>query len=153
MATKTSRRPARKTTRKPARKAATSAKRGAARTVEPSALPGITLKAILESQRKDLEALAQANHEVYEGMKALAKRNNEMLRHSLVQWRVAIKQVRGKGALGRQVAFAQQGIKQAIANFRELAEMEAATRRKAWKVLQDRVQANVAQLQMLIRRR
>ena len=40
---------------------------------------------------------------------------------------------------------------QAIANFRELAEMEAQSRGKAWKVLQDRFQENVANLQKLLK--
>jgi len=97
--------------------------------------------------------LAQANREVYEGMKALAKRNNEMLRESLAQWRVAMRESRGKGALSRQAAIAQKGMKRAVANFRELAGMEAATRRKAWKVLQDRFQENRVNLQKLLRRR
>lgn len=149
MATKKTRRPARKSTRA----VGASAKGGTARTVEKSKLPGINLKAILASQRKDLEALAQANREVYEGMKALAKRNNEMLRESLAQWRVAMRESRGKGALSRQAAIAQKGMKRAVANFRELAGMEAATRRKAWKVLQDRFQENRANLQKLLRRR
>jgi phasin family protein len=149
MATKKPRRPA----RKPTRAVGTSTKGDTARSAAKASLPSINLKAILASQRKDLEALAKANREVYEGMKALAKRNNEMLRESLAQWRVAVRESRGKGALARQAAIAQKGMKQAVANFRELAGMEAATRRKAWKVLQDRFQENRANLQKLLRRR
>ena len=37
-----------------------------------------------------------------------------------------------------------------IANVRELAEMEAQSRNNAWKVVQDRMQENLANLQKLL---
>ncbi|HEY5323888.1 MAG TPA: hypothetical protein VIK58_13750, partial [Caldimonas sp.] len=37
-------------------------------------LPGVDMAAIVESQRKDMEALAEANRQAYEGIKALAQR-------------------------------------------------------------------------------
>jgi hypothetical protein len=37
-----------------------------------------------------------------------------------------------------------------IANIRELAEMEAQSRKGAWKVVQDRMQENLANLQKLL---
>ena len=36
-------------------------------------LPGVDVSALVEWQRKDLEALAEANRQAYEGMKALVK--------------------------------------------------------------------------------
>ena len=45
---------------------------------------------------------------------------------------------------------AQQGVQQAIANFRELAEMEARTRGDAWKVVQDRLEENLQNLSKLL---
>ena len=48
-------------------------------------LPGIDIAAIVESQKKDMEALAEANRQAYEGIQALAKRRNEILMESLTQ--------------------------------------------------------------------
>jgi phasin family protein len=114
-------------------------------------LPGIDVAAIIESQRKDMEALAEANRQAYEGIKALAQRRNEILRGTLVEWQEAMKDATGKDALSKNTDRARQGVKKAIDNFRELAEMEAETRRKAWKVLQDRFQENLANLQNLLK--
>jgi phasin family protein len=114
-------------------------------------LPGIDVAAIIESQRKDMEALAEANRQAYEGIKALAERRNEILKAALVEWQDAMKDATGKDALSKGAERARQGVKQAIENFRELAEMEAETRRKAWKVLQDRFQENLANLQNLLK--
>ena len=114
-------------------------------------LPGVDVKAIVESQRKDMEALAEANRQAYEGIKALAKRRNEILQEALGEWQAAMKDATGKDAMSKNAERAKQGVKQAIDRFRELAEMEAETRRKSWKVLQDRFQENVQNLQNVLK--
>jgi phasin family protein len=114
-------------------------------------LPGVDAAAIVDSQRKDMEALAEANRQAYEGIKALAQRRNEILRAALVEWQEAMKEAGGKDALSRNADRARQGVKKAIDNVRELAEMEAETRRKAWKVVHDRFQDNLANLQNLLK--
>jgi len=112
-------------------------------------LPGVDVNALVEWQRKDLETLAEANRQAYEGMKALAERRGEILRETLAQWQETLKDATGQEAFARQTEAAQRGVQQAIDHFRELAEMEAQTRNNAWKVLQDRMQENVANLQQL----
>ena len=118
--------------------------------IEKFKLPGVDVGAIVESQRKDMEALAEANRQAYEGIKALAQRRNEILQEALVQWQEAMKDASGKDALTKRAELAKKGVQQAIANFRELAEMEAKSRSKAWKVVQDRFQENLANLQKLL---
>ena len=120
------------------------------RLVDKFKIPGIDVAAIVEAQRKDLEALAEANRQAYEGIKALAQRRNEILQESLVEWQAAMKEAGGKDALASGAAQAKKGVQQAIANFKELADMEAQTRSKAWKVVQDRFQENLANLQKLL---
>src|ERR1700694_399836 len=118
--------------------------------IEKFKLPGIDIAAIVESQRKDMEALAEASREAYEGIKALAQRRNEILQESLVQWQEALKDVTGADALTKRAEMAAKGVQQAAAIFRELAEMEAQSRSKVWKVLQDRFQENLVNLQKLL---
>lgn len=113
-------------------------------------LPGVDVNAIIESQRKDMEALAEANRQAYEGIRALAERRSEILQESLAQWQEALKGSTGTDVLAKQSEAAQQGVQQALANFQELAGMEAESRGKAWKVLQDRFQENLANLQKLL---
>lgn len=50
----------------------------------------------------------------------------------------------------RQAEAAKEGVMQAVAHFRELADMEAAARSRAWRILQDRLQDNLAGLQKLL---
>lgn len=114
-------------------------------------LPGVNVAAIVESQRKDMEALAEANKQAYEGIKALAKRRNEILKEALVQWQAAMVETSlSKEGLTKSAQSAKKGVEQAIANVRELAEMEAQSRSKAWKIVQDRFQENLVNLQKLL---
>jgi len=110
-------------------------------------LPNIDMNALTEWQRKDMEALMEANKQAYEGIQALAARRGEILRETLEQWQDALKKLpAGQDALASQTEAAQRGVKQAIANFQELTEMEIKARTNAWKVVQDRMQENMANL-------
>lgn len=113
-------------------------------------LPGVDLQAIAESQRKDMEALAQANQQAYEGMQALAERRNEILQETLAQWQAAMQGGNGSDLLTKGAQQAQQGLQQALASIRELGQMEASSRNAVWKTVQDRMQENFADLQKLL---
>jgi phasin family protein len=113
-------------------------------------LPGVDVNAIVEWQRKDLEALAEANRRAYEGMQALTQRRAEMLRDAFAQLQSMAKDGAGKDLLAKQSEAVQQGMKQALDNARELAQMEAKTRSDAWQVMQERLTQNMTDLQSLL---
>ena len=56
----------------------------------------------------------------------------------------------GADALAKQTEVAQEGFNKALANYRELAEMEVKTYSDAWKVVQDRMQENMTNLQKML---
>ncbi len=118
--------------------------------IEKFQLPGVDVAALVEWQRKDMEALAEANRQASEGIKALVERRNEILQETLAQWQAALKDATSTDAMSKQGEAVRQGVQQAIANFRELSEMEAQARSNAWKVVQDRLQENLANLQKLL---
>jgi phasin family protein len=118
--------------------------------IEKFQLPGVDVAALVEWQRKDMEALAEANRQASEGIKALVERRNEILQETLAQWQAALKDATSTDAMSKQAEAVRQGVQQAIANFRELSEMEAQARSNAWKVVQDRLQENLANLQKLL---
>ena len=77
--------------------------------VEKFKLPGIDVEAIVESQKKDMEALAEANRQAYEGIKALAQRRNEILQEALVEWQDAMKDATGKDAMSKGAEHGEAG--------------------------------------------
>ena len=54
-------------------------------------LPGVNVEALVDWQRKDMEALAEANRQAFEGMKALIDRRNQILQETLAQWQSTVK--------------------------------------------------------------
>ena len=113
-------------------------------------LPGVDVAALVDWQRKDLETLVEANRQAYDGVRALIERRNEILQETLAQWQAAVKDATSSEAIAKQAEAGKQGVRQVIANIRELAEMEAQSRNNAWKVVQDRMQENLANLQKLL---
>jgi len=121
--------------------------------VEQFKLPGIDMGALVDWQRKDIEALAEAYRQAYDGIRTLVERRNEMLKETLTLWQASAQGAAGEDILTRQQEAIKRGIEQAIGNFRELSAMDAESRSNAWKVVQDRLQENMANLQKLLQPR
>jgi phasin family protein len=118
--------------------------------VEKFQMPGFDIAALIEWQRKDMEALIEANRQAYAGVTALVERRNEILQETLAQWQAAIKDATGADGLAKQAEAAKLGVEKALANFSELSQMEAQSRNNVWKVVQDRLQDNLGNLQKLL---
>ena len=118
--------------------------------IEKFQLPSLDIDALVDWQRKDMEALTEANRQASEGIKALVERRNEILRETLAEWQAAVKDATSAEAISKRADAAKQGVQKALANFRELSEMEAQSRNNAWKVVQERMQENMATLQKLL---
>ena len=113
-------------------------------------LPGVDVAALVDWQRKDMETLVEANRQAYEGVRTLIGRRNEILQETLGQFQAAVKDATSSEAIAKQAEAGKQGVQQVLANIRELAEIEAQSRNNAWKVVQDRMQENLANLQKLL---
>src|ERR1700752_1775348 len=111
--------------------------------IEKFQLPSVDIDALIDWQRRDMEALTEMNRQASEGIKALVERRNEILRETLAEWQAAVKEATGAEVISKRAEVAKQGIEKAVANFRELSEMEAQARNNAWKVVQDRMQENM----------
>lgn len=118
--------------------------------IEKFQLPSVDIDALIDWQRRDMEALTEANRQASEGLKALVERRNEILRETLAEWQAAVKDATSAEAITKRAEAAKQGVQKAMSNFRELSEMEAQARNNAWKVVQDRMQENMANLQKLL---
>jgi phasin family protein len=118
--------------------------------IEKVQLPNVDIDALIDWQRKDMEALIEANRQASEGLKALVERRNEILRETLAEWQAAVKDATSAEAITKRTEAAQQSVQKAIANFRELSEMEAQSRNNAWRIVQERMQENMVSLQKLL---
>jgi len=118
--------------------------------VERYKIPGIDFTALVDWQRKDIEAWIEANRQANEGLKALIEKRNEILRETFAEWQAAVKDMASTDALSKQAESAKNRVEKAVANFRELSQIEAEARTNAWKAVQDRMQDNLSNLQKLL---
>lgn len=96
-------------------------------------LPGIDLPALAEAQRKNIEALTEANQKAYSGALALAQRQAEILEETMSQWQSAAKELTSKARPRSRPIW--KAIETALANMRELAEMAFNSQAEAYDVM------------------
>jgi phasin family protein len=124
-----------------------------AKLIEQFKVPGLDVSKIVEAQRKDIEAITQANQAAYEGMQELAKRQMEILQETVTEWQGAMTQAtsRESTSASQRAELAEKTFGKAFENMRELAELAVKAQTQAWEVIQKRFQENLADLSHLLR--
>ena len=93
----------------------------------PFAVPSVDTAALIEAQRKNLEAVTAANRAVYAGVQAVAQRQAEILRENVNAAVTAAREISGAGTpqdqLAKQAEVAKASYETAVANWQELAEL------------------------------
>lgn len=92
--------------------------------IEQFKMPGIDMSAIVESRRKDIEALVEANKATYEAMQALARKQTDMLKEAMQGMQEAAKGAASNAAdPAKQGEVVRKAFAKTIADMKELAEM------------------------------
>ena len=102
-------------------------------------LPGVDFAALVDRERKNIQALAEANRIAFEGSQRLIHRQAEILLETMKK---VIADAGRVDAMSR-MELAQEGFEKALANMRELAEMGAEYQREAFEVVRKRIEENM----------
>lgn len=106
-------------------------------------VPGFDVDAVLEAQRRNVEALTAANLAATEGVRALAKRQSEILQQSLDAGKKAFAKLGKAGspqdAAANQAQVAKEVFEKAVANAGELTALVAKTNAEAAEVITARI--------------
>jgi phasin family protein len=106
-------------------------------------LPGVDLAAIMDRERKNIEALTEANRVAFEGWQALVRRQAEILQDSIKR---AVDTVQGEDAGAKRMDLASHAFETALSNMRELAEMAIKSQKDAFDVIRKRAEEDLAAL-------
>jgi phasin family protein len=106
-------------------------------------LPGVDFSAIVEREKKNIEALTRANKIAFEGWQALLRRQSEILQETMAE---TIANARKHDAIQMRADLAKQGFEKALDNMRELAEMAAKSQKEAFEVIRERIGENLDEL-------
>jgi phasin family protein len=106
-------------------------------------LPGFDVEAITETQRKNLEALTQANQLAAEGVRALAERHVGIVQQAMAEASGLFREWTQPGAaderLAKNVEVAKQAFEKGLANVRELNDLSAKAGMDVFSVLARRL--------------
>jgi phasin family protein len=120
--------------------------------IEKFKLPGVDLSAVLESQRKDIEALAQANAAAIAGMQTLGQKQAEILQSTMAQVQSLVSQLATSGATPSSSAgeLVQQALHKTLADMQELADTAYKAQSESFAVVSKRVSEHVDELKALL---
>lgn len=113
-------------------------------------VPGVDVDTLVSSQRKNIEALTQANKLAYEGLQAVVKRQVEILRQSVDEVAQATKGITEQGSpqdkAAKQAELTKEVFERSLSNMRELSEMIAKANSEAFELLNKRFTQNLDDL-------
>jgi phasin family protein len=105
--------------------------------------PGFDVESLVAAQRRNLEALTQANQLAVEGVQAVARRQVEIAREAVDEVSTLVRDWTQPGAPEERIAknaeYAKVAFEKGIANARELAELVTKANTEAFGVIQKRV--------------
>lgn len=106
-------------------------------------LPGFDVEAVLASQRKNIEALTQANQLAVEGVQAVARRQAEIAREAIDEASTVLREIVQPTApeerIAKQAELLKQTFERSLANTRELALLLAKANTEAFDVVAKRI--------------
>lgn len=109
---------------------------------EQMSLPTVNSEALIESHRRNIEAVTRANRVAFEGMQAVAQRQAEILRQAVEESTKALREMTKPGEpsekLASQAALVKEAYELSLANLRELTEMSTKSNTEAADVLTHR---------------
>jgi phasin family protein len=106
-------------------------------------VPGVDVDALVAAQRKNIEALTQANQLAVEGVQAVARRQIEIARQAIDEFSALVREFSTPSSpevsLAKQAEFSKVALEKGVANAKELAEMVTKANTEAFNVLNKRV--------------
>ena len=103
-------------------------------------LPGVDFAALVDRERRNIEALAKANRIAFEGWQRLVRRQAEILQETMKE---VVANAGQQDAIKKRADLAKEGFEKALANMRELAEMATKSQKEAFEVVRKRIEENV----------
>ncbi len=105
-------------------------------------LPTVDVDAVVASQRKNIEALTQANQLAVEGVQAVARRQVEIARQAVEEYTSLLRElstpVAPEDRLAKQVDVMKGAVEKGLANARELTELATKANTEAFNVINKR---------------
>ena len=114
----------------------------------------VDMEGVVATQRKNIEALAQANQLAVESMQAIARRQSEIFRQMMEEASSAMREVMAAGSpeekAAKQAEIVKEAFTRAVTNMRELADLVTKSQTEALEVVQKRVADSLDEIKTLV---
>jgi phasin family protein len=114
-------------------------------------LPGVDMAKILDAQRKNVEAITEANRIALEGVQSLMQRQAEIMQQSIEEATKSMQNFDPASdpaeRVAQQTALAQESFQHALDRMRELAEMASSSQTEAFEAIQHRFNEAIEEIQ------
>ena len=126
-----------------------------AKTFEAFKVPGLDSTALVEVQRKNLEAFVAAQRICLEGMQAVAQRQTEIAQRMVEDGMAALRELSAHGEpkdkLVKQAELVKDGYALCVSNLKELGAMSSKSNTEAYEVLNKRVEESLDEMKASIK--
>lgn len=116
-------------------------------------IPGVDVQALVDAQRRNIEALTAANRAAFEGAQALAARQTEIITESVDSMKSALEALSKSGptpqAAAQQVSLLKDAYEKTLKDSRELAEIVAKTNKDAAETINKRISEGLEEIRQL----
>jgi len=121
-------------------------------------VPGIDMEAAVASQRKNIEALTQANQLAVEGVQALMRRQVEITRQAMEDFSAMFRDfVQPNGSpedrFAKQAEYSKHAIEKGLSNAKELTELVTKANTEAFNVINKRVTESLDEVRDFAKKR
>jgi phasin family protein len=114
-------------------------------------VPGVDMSALVESRRKDIEAIVEANKTAYESMQQLARKQSEMLARAMQDIQEAAKA--GLSDPGKQTEVARNACLKALDDARDLADIARKSQADAMASISQRADEHIEEIKQMLQRK
>lgn len=120
-------------------------------------IPGVDMDSIVASQKKNVEALVNANRTVVEGVQAVMKRQAEIVQEAMAEMTKAAGTLGKAGSspqdlVAAQVDLVKGGLERTFASLQEISQMVAKSQTDATSQINSRVTASLDEFKQLVQK-
>lgn len=106
-------------------------------------LPGLDVEALVASQRKNIEALTQANQLAVEGVQAVTRRQVEIARQTFEEFSTMVRELTQPASpedrIAKHAELSKQALEKSLVNARELTDLVTKANSEAFSVINKRI--------------
>jgi phasin family protein len=111
--------------------------------IESCQISGVDMKALLDVEKKNIDALIEINRSAYDNWRSLMTRQAEVFQETM---KAIAAEASNEAVAGRRAEIARQGFEAALANLRQLAETATEQQKQTGEILRRRFEEGMAAL-------